>query len=170
MFPSERFFLVFSVGRFYTQERQKKLLKLTFSSCFTSQKPGILTRLCRLFKPTVYSVKPIYKFDIRAAFKCTDSDHSDGLCGLNLEHIKALKNPSALTHFQHKGGVGLLGSHLEHEVDSTSVRSDSHSAAFWDRLVGCQRDDGLRVRQGLNLQAVFLQQRHGCSIYALQVA
>ncbi len=50
--------------------------------------------------------------------------------------------------------------HLEHEVDSTSVRGDSHSAAFWDRLVGCQRDDGLRIRQGLDLQIVRLHQGH----------
>lgn len=62
------------------------------------------------------------------------------------------------------------GPHLEHKVDSTSVRSDSHSTAFWDRLVGCQRDDGLRIRQGLDLQTVFLHQGHSCRVYALEVA
>lgn len=52
----------------------------------------------------------------------------------------------------------ITGSNLEHEVDGTSVRSDSYSTAFWDRLVCCQRDDGLRIRQGLDLQTVFLHQ------------
>lgn len=42
-------------------------------------------------------------------------------------------------------------SHLEHKVDGASVRSDSHCAALWDGLAGCQGDDGLRVRQGLDL-------------------
>lgn len=60
--------------------------------------------------------------------------------------------------------------HLEHKVDGTSVRGDRHSTAFWDRLVGCQGDDGLRVRQGLNLQTVLLHQGYGCRVYALEVA
>lgn len=61
------------------------------------------------------------------------------------------------------------GSHLEHKVDSTSVRGDSHGTAFWDRLVVCQRDDGLRIRQGLNLQTVLVHQGRSRRIYALEV-
>lgn len=60
--------------------------------------------------------------------------------------------------------------HLEHKVDSTSVRGDSHSTASWDRLVACHRNDGLRIRQGLNLQTVLLHQGHGRRVYALEVA
>lgn len=72
------------------------------------------------------------------------------------------------------GGPGSIrqtaDSHLEHKVDGASVRSDSHGAALWDGLTGCQRDDGLRVRQGLDLQTVFLYQGHGSRVYALKVA
>ena len=64
----------------------------------------------------------------------------------------------------------ITGPHLEHKVDSTSVRGDSHCTACWDRLVGCQRVDGLRIRQGLNLQTVFLHQGHSSRVYALEVA
>lgn len=64
----------------------------------------------------------------------------------------------------------IVDSHLEHKVDSTSVRGNGHSTAFWDRLAGCQRYDGLRVRQGLDLQIVLLHQGHCLRVYTLEVA
>lgn len=60
-------------------------------------------------------------------------------------------------------------SHLEHKVDRASVRGDGHSTPFWNRLGGRERDDGLRIRQGLNLQTVLLHQGHSRRIYALEV-
>lgn len=59
--------------------------------------------------------------------------------------------------------------HLEHKVDSASVRGDSHGTTLWNRVGGCERDDGLRIRQGLNLQSVRLHQGHSCRVYTLEV-
>ena len=59
--------------------------------------------------------------------------------------------------------------HLEHKVDSASVRGDGHSTTLWHRGGGCERDDGLRIRQGLNLKSVCLHQGHGCRVYTLEV-
>lgn len=63
----------------------------------------------------------------------------------------------------------VVPSYFEHQVNGAPVGGDGHGAAFWGRLGGHQRDDGLRIRQRLNLQAVFLHQRRGCRVYALKV-
>lgn len=60
-------------------------------------------------------------------------------------------------------------SYFEHQVNGAPVGGDGHRAPFWGGLAGRQGDDGLRVGQRLNLQAVLLHQRHGGSVDALKV-
>lgn len=62
-----------------------------------------------------------------------------------------------------------IRSYLEHHVNGTPVGGDGHRAALWGGLGGRQGDDGLGIRQRLNLRAVFLHQRHGGGVYALKV-
>lgn len=72
-------------------------------------------------------------------------------------------------HAGQETGLKGIPSYLEHHVNCTSVGGDGHSAPFWGGLGGHQGDDGFRIRQRLNLQAVFLHQRHGGRVYALKV-
>lgn len=59
--------------------------------------------------------------------------------------------------------------HLEHQVDCASVGGDGHSAPLWNRLVGSEGGDGLRVSQGLDLQTVLLHHRRGGRVHALEI-
>lgn len=61
------------------------------------------------------------------------------------------------------------GPHLEQQVDGAPVGGHGHSTAFWDGLVGRQRNHGLRVGQGLDLQTVGLDLSGRGRVDALEV-
>lgn len=76
--------------------------------------------------------------------------------------------PANRTEIRRVGKTG-AGCHLQHQVDGASVGRDGHSAPLWNRLVGGERSDGLRVSQGLDRQTVLLHQGRGGSVDTLEI-